>query len=102
MQRLVMALNLQLSPWLSLQTAQYQIVPGQVILYNDFVNGQSLLTLLGERLTVRMQMVPARCTWSRPAAALPCRGCQRTSPLGLLQIPDHLKRADSIWRPGCP
>ena len=46
---------------LLLQTVQYQIVPGQVILYNDFVDKQSLLTLLGETLTVRMHMMPAHC-----------------------------------------
>ena len=35
------------------QTVQYQIVPGQVILYDQFTDGQVLPTLLGESLTVR-------------------------------------------------
>ena len=46
-------LTLQLRSWLSLQTVQYQIVPGQIILYDQFTDGQTLPTLAGESLSVR-------------------------------------------------
>lgn len=38
---------------LVLQTVQYQIVPGQVILSDQFTDAQTLSTLAGEPLTVR-------------------------------------------------
>ncbi len=86
------------------QTVQYQIVPGQVIFYNQFTDAQSLPTLAGENLVVRNQRnLRIACSAALPAR----RQHRRTICPGFLEHPvihRYLNQMAStcLWRqPAC-
>ena len=61
-----------------LQTVQYHVVPGQVILFKQFTDGQTLSTLAGESLTVRTSESASNCSLTA-GQAVPPIGCTALS-----------------------